>query len=131
MTRNQKFEQIEQTVEQTAVIQNKEKTFFVSVNHNTNKRNFIRICRFNSIQHQINFTSFFTSSTFNVNINTLEDILQVYRQLSHARFFSTFVQFSLTEVIERINITASLKSAIQLYRFRTSSLKFKFIIRYN
>ena len=41
MTENRKSEQIEQMT----VTQNKKKTFFVNVDNNTNKRNFLRICR--------------------------------------------------------------------------------------
>ena len=51
MTRNRKFEQIEQ-IEQMTITQNKKKTFFVNVNHNTNKKNSFRTCRF---IHFVNF----------------------------------------------------------------------------
>ena len=88
MTKNQKFEQIEQI----AIVQNKKKTFFNNVinNNNTCKRNSFRICRFNSID-QINFIFFFTNSVFNISINIFENIFQIYQQLFHVRFFNIFV----------------------------------------
>ena len=122
ITKNREFEQIEQTT----VIQNKEKTFFNNVNSNTtSKRNSFRICRFiHSIDIQINFTFHFTRSTF--NINTFEDIFHIYQQLLHVRFFNIFVQFALVEIIEKFErILVFFKTTTQLYRFRVSNLKFK------
>ena len=85
MTKNKKFEQIEQTT----IIQNKIKTFFNNVNNNiTSKRNFFRICRL-IINTQINFNFYFTRSIFNINI--FENIFHIYQQLLHARFFDIFV----------------------------------------
>ena len=95
MTKNQKFEQIEQT----KIIQDKKKTFFNSVNSNITNRNFFfRTCRL-IIDIQVNFNFHFARSAFNINI--LEDIFHIYQQLLHARFFNTFAQFVLIEIIEK------------------------------
>ena len=122
ITKNQKFEQIEQT----KIIQNKKKTFFSNVINNTHKKNFFRICRFiHLVDSQINFNFYFTRSI--LNINTFENIFHIYQQLFHVRFFDIFVQFALVEIIEKFDrTTAFFKTTIQLYRFRTSNLKFKF-----
>ena len=100
ITKNQKFEQIEQ-IEQTTIVQDKKKTFFSSVNSNiTSKKNFFRICRLiHSVNTQINFIFYFTRSIFNINI--FENIFHIYQQLFHVRFFNIFVQFALTEIIEK------------------------------
>ena len=94
VTKNREFEQIEQMT----ITQNKKKTFFDSVDNNTSKNFFFRICRL-TIDTQINFNFHLTRSTFNINI--FENIFHIYQQLFHARFFNIFAQFALTEVIEK------------------------------
>ena len=107
MTKNQKFEQIEQTT----IVQNKKKTFFNNVNNNiTNKKNFFYIYQF-IINIQINFNFHFTRSIF--NINTFENIFYIYQQLFHVRFLDIFVQFALVEIIEKFDrILIFLKTTI-------------------
>ena len=130
MTKNQKFEQIEQTT----IVQNKEKAFFNSVSNNiTSRKNFIRICRFiHSIDIQVNFTFHFTRSTFNINI--LENIFHIYQQLLHARFFNIFAQFALVEVIEKFDCSElnELKWQYQSFLFQNEvSSKKGFIFIFN
>ena len=98
MTKNRKFEQIEQIT----IIQNKKKTFFVNINHNTSRRNFFRICRFiYFVDSQINFIFHFTHTRSTFNINIFKDIFHIYQQLFHVRFFNIFVQFALIEIIKK------------------------------
>ena len=96
MTKNRKFEQIEQTT----IIQNKKKHFSTMLIAILQTNFFFRICRF-IIDIQINFNFYFTRSTFNINI--FENIFHIYQQLFHARFFDIFVQFALVEIIEKFD----------------------------
>ena len=99
MAGNQESEQIDGEVIQEHI----EKSFFSSVSNSTRRRNPLHICRIaNPVDYEAqNFIFHQTRSAS--SIFTLGQILGVYEQLPHVQFPSTFVQFTLPEVIDRAN----------------------------
>ena len=119
VTRNDEFEQIGGEAPQKHI----EGPFFSSVSNSTSRRNSLHICRVvNSVDYKAqNFTFHQTRSVF--HINTLGEILQAYEQLSHAQFSRIFAQFTLSEVIDRVN-RSELNEAEWTYESSSSSEDF-------
>ena len=99
MMKNQKFEQIDNKIIQKHI----KKSFFSNVNNNTRRKNSLRICKIvNSVNYKTqNFI--FHQTRFVFFILTFGEILEIYKQLLYVQFFSTFAQFTLSKIIDKIN----------------------------
>ena len=98
MIENDEFERVDDEM----ISEHIEK-IFVNVSNNTSRRNSLRVCRVvNSVDYQAqNIT--FHQQRFVFFIHTFDEILQTYEQLLHAQFFRIFVQFTLSEIIDKVN----------------------------
>ena len=99
MIENDEFERVDDEM----ISEHIKKIFFSNVSNSTSRKNSLRVCRVvNSVDYQAqNIT--FHQQRFVFFIHILDEILQTYEQLFHAQFFRIFAQFTLSEVINRIN----------------------------
>ena len=101
ITKNKKFEQIDDEVIQKHI----KNSSFSSVSNSTNRKNSLRICRIaNSVDYEVqNFAFHQARYTSHISIFTLDEILQAYKQLLQIQFLKTFVQIILSKIVEKVN----------------------------
>ena len=99
MIENDEFERVDDEM----ISEHIKKIFFSNVSNNTNKKNSLRICRIvNFVDYQAqNITFHQQRSAF--FIHTFDEVFQTYEQLFHVQFSRIFAQFTLFEVIDKIN----------------------------
>ena len=98
MIENDEFERVDDEM----ISEHIEK-IFVNVSNNTSRRNSLRVCRVvNSVDYQAQNITFHQQRSASF-IHILDEVLQTYEQLSHVQFSRIFAQFTLSEVIDRVN----------------------------